>query len=159
MLTKMERVVKINNKKYYKVKASETKYMLFKSKDDFKKIEELEKMVFDLTRFAINGEDKKKTILSRMKSIEEYLKTLSSTKIKIFIFDKKFDYNGCEPAPDYHKDAFDIKFSNLVYYILLVHIYPTPCPISSSSWNYGKLETEGMKEKFRDLSALIGYSF
>ena len=56
----MERVVKFNNKKYYKVKANETKYMLFKSKDDFKKIEELEKMVFDLTRFAINGEYKKR---------------------------------------------------------------------------------------------------
>ena len=154
----MGRVVKINNKKYYKVKANETKYMLFKSKDDFKKIEELEKMVFDLTRFAINGEDTKKTILSRMTSIEEYLKTLSSTKIKIFIFDKKFDYNGGEPIPDNHKDAFDIKFSNLVYYIFLVHIYRTPCPISSSSWDYslfyGKLETEGMKEKFRDFVSI-----
>ena len=141
------------------MKANETKYMLFNSKVDFKKIEELEKMVFDLTRFAINGEDKKKTILSRMKSIEEYLKTLSSSKIKVFIFDKKFDYNGGEPVPDNHKDAFDIKFSNLVYYIFLVHIYPFPCPISSSSWNYnlfyGKLETEEMKEKFRNLSALI----
>ena len=60
MSNKMERVVKINNKKYYKVKADENKCLLFKSKDDFKKIEELEKMVSELVRFAINGKDKKR---------------------------------------------------------------------------------------------------
>ena len=134
MLTKMERVVKINNKKYYKVKADETKYLLFKSKDDFKKIEELEKMVFDLARFAIDGKDGKKAILNRMKTIEEYLKTLGSSKI--IIYDKKFDYNSDEPEPDNYEDAFDIKFSNLVYYIFAVHINPIPCPISCSGWNY-----------------------
>ena len=62
---------------------------------------------------------------------------------------KKFDYNGGEPVPNNHKDAFDIKFSNLVYCIFLVQIYPIPCPISSSSWKYNsfheKLETEEMK--------------
>ena len=31
----MGRNVKFNNKKYYKVKANESKYMLFKSIDDF----------------------------------------------------------------------------------------------------------------------------
>ena len=156
----MGRVVKINNKKYYKVKADETKYLLFKSKDDFKKTEELEKMVFDLTRFAIDGKDGKKAILNRMKSIEEYFKTLGSSKIKILIYDKKFGYNSDEPIPNNHKDAFYIKFSNLVYYIFVVHIYPIPCPISCSGWNYSlfyeKMETEEMKEKFRNLSALIG---
>ena len=95
----MGRVVNINNKNYYKVKANKTKCMLLKSRDDFNKIEELEKMVSDLVRFAINGKDKKKAILFRMNSIEEYLKTLSSKKIKIFIFDKNFDYDGDEPEP------------------------------------------------------------
>ena len=56
----MGRVVNINNKNYYKVKANETKYTLLKSRDDFNKIEELEKMVSDLARFAINGKDKKR---------------------------------------------------------------------------------------------------
>ena len=56
----MGRVVNINNKNYYKVKANETKYLLFKSTGDFNKIEELEKMVSDLARFAINGKDKKR---------------------------------------------------------------------------------------------------
>ena len=153
----MGRVVKINNKNCYKVKADETKYLLFKSKDDFKKIEELEKMVFDLARFAIDGKDGKKAILNRVKSIEEYLKTLGSSKI--IIYDKKFDYNSDEPEPDNCDDAFDIKFSNLIYYIFTVHIYPIPCPISCSGWNYSlfyeKLETEEMKGKFRNLSALI----
>ena len=62
----MESIVKIDNKKYYKVKADESKYMLFKSRDDFKKIEELDKMVFDLVRFAISGKDTKEIILSRI---------------------------------------------------------------------------------------------
>ena len=39
----MESIVKIDNKKYYKVKANESKYMLFKSRDDFKKLKNLEK--------------------------------------------------------------------------------------------------------------------
>ena len=94
-----------------------------------------------------------------MNSIEEYLKTLSSTKIKIFIFDKNFDYNGDEPEPNNHEDAFGIKFENLMYYIFTTHIYPIPCPISVSGRNkylfYEKMETEEMKRKFRDLSALI----
>ena len=47
-------------KSYYKVKANESKYMLFKSRDHFKKIEELDRMVFDLVRFAISGKDKKR---------------------------------------------------------------------------------------------------
>ena len=41
MNNKMKGYVNINNKKYYKVVAEESKYMLFKSKDDFKKIEKL----------------------------------------------------------------------------------------------------------------------
>ena len=50
-----------------------------------------------------------------MNSIVEYLKTLSSKKIKIFIFDKNFDYNGDEPEPNNYEDAFGIKFENLMY--------------------------------------------
>ena len=59
LLTIMESIAKFNNKKYYKVKANESKYMLVKSRDDFEKIEELERMVFDLVRFAISGKDRK----------------------------------------------------------------------------------------------------
>ena len=40
LLTIMESIVKFGNKKYYKVKVNNSKYMLFKSRDDFKKIEE-----------------------------------------------------------------------------------------------------------------------
>ena len=80
MLTIMESVVKIGNKKYYKVNANESKYMLFKSKDDFKKIEKLERMLFDLVRFAISGKDTKEIILSRMNEIEKYLESLKSEK-------------------------------------------------------------------------------
>ena len=82
LLTIMESIAKFNNKKYYKVKANESKYMLFKSRDDFEKIKELERMVFDLVRSAISGKDKKEIILSRMKSIEKYLKTLKLKKSK-----------------------------------------------------------------------------
>ena len=42
--------------------------MLFKSIDHFKKIEELDRMVYDLVRVALCGEeDKKEIILSHMK--------------------------------------------------------------------------------------------
>ena len=130
-----------------------------KSRDDFKKIEELEKMVFDLVRFAISGKDTKEIILSRMKSIAKYLKTLNSTKVEVFIFDENYDHYGDEPKPDDYDDAFNIKFSTLSYYFLTIHIDSSPCPSSSSSWNfnlfYRKLETEEMKEKFRVLAAVF----
>ena len=139
------------------MKANESKYKLFKSRDDFKKIEELERMVFDSLRFAITGKDTKEIILSRMKSIEKYLKTLNSRKVELFVIDENYDQDGNEPEPDNYDDAFNIKFSTLSYYFFTVHINSYPC--SSSSWNfnlfYRKLETEEMKEKFKDLVALF----
>ena len=114
-------------------------------------------MVFDLVRFAVSGKDTKEIILSRMKSIEKYLKSLNSRKVELFVIDETYDAD--EPKPNGYDDAFDIKFSTLSYYLFTVHIYPSPCPSSSSSWNwnlfYRKLETEEMKEKFRDFSALL----
>ena len=76
MNNKMKGYVNINSEKYYKVVAEESKYMLFKSKDDFKKIEKLERMLYDLVRFAVSGKDTKEIILSRMNEIEKYLESL-----------------------------------------------------------------------------------
>ena len=153
LLTIMESIAKFNNKKYYKVKANESKYMLFKSRDDFEKIEELEIMVFDLVRFAISGKDKKEIILSRMKSIEKYLKTLKLQKVKVRVFDKNYDSLKGKPKPNGYDDAFDIMFSSLSYFFCTVHLFSPPC----SNWNlfYRKLETEEMKEKFKDLISLF----
>ena len=151
LLTRMESIAKFDNKRYYKVKANESKYMLFKSRDDFKKIEELDRMVFDLVRFAISGKDKKEIILSRMKKIEKYLKTLNLTKVKVF--DKNYDPYGDEPKPDDYGDAFDVMFSSLSYFLCTVHLLSPPC----SNWNLfiRKLETEEMKEKFKDLIGIF----
>ena len=148
MLTIMERIAKFDNKRYYKVKVNESKYMLFKSRDDFKKIEELERMVFDMVRFAISGKDKKEIILSHMKSIEKYLKTLNLTKVEVMVFDEKYVPYGDEPKPDNY-DAFDIMFSTLSYFLYTGDI--------CSNWSlfYRKMETEEMKEKLRDLTSLI----
>ena len=148
----MESNVKFDNKRYYKVKANESKYVFFKSRDDFKKIEELDRMVFDLVRFAINGKDKKEIILSRMKSIEKYLKTLNLKKVEVIVFDKNYDPYSDEPEPDNY-EAFDIMFSSLSYFLCTVHLCSPPC----SNWNlfHRKLETEEMKEKFKDLVSLF----
>ena len=108
-------------------------------------------MVADLVRFAISGEDKKHIILARMKSIEKYLKTLNSTKVKLL--DKNYDPYSDEPKPDGYEDAFDIMFSSLCYFLCTVHLLSPPC----SKWNLfiGKLKTEEMKEKFKDLIRLF----
>ena len=147
----MESIAKFDNKKYYKVEINNSIYMLFKSRDHFKKIEELERMVADWVRFAISGEDKKQIILTRMKSIEKYLKTLNSTKVKLL--DKNYDPYSDEPKPNGYEDAFDMMFSSLSYFLRTVHILSPPC----SEWSLfiRKLKTEEMKEKFKDLIRLF----
>ena len=101
----------------------------------------------------MSGKDKKETILSRMKSIEKYLKTFNSTKVEVLLFDENYDRYGDEPKPLWFDDAFDIKFSTLSYFIYTDHFCTPPC----SNWSlfYRKLETEEMKEKFKDLTSLI----
>ena len=150
MFNKMKEYVNIDNKKYYKVVAGEGKYMLFKSKDDFKKIEKLERMLFDLVRFAISGKDTKEIILSRMNEIEKYLESLKSEKrIRKKIIDENLDED--KPRPFGYSDAFDNMFFTLTYFFLTVYI--------GECWNfkmsYRKLETEEMKQKYRDICALI----
>ena len=88
-----------------------------------------------------------------MKSIEKYLKTLNLTKVEVIVFDKNYDPYSDEPEPDNYDDAFDIMFSSLSYFLCTVHLCSPPC----SNWNlfYRKLETEEMKEKFRDLVRLF----
>ena len=92
MSNKMKGYVKINNEKYYKVVADEGKYMLFESKGKFKKLQELERMIYDLVRFAVSRKDTKEIILSRMNEIEKYLESLKSEeKIRIKVIDENLD--------------------------------------------------------------------
>ena len=133
------------------MKVNNSKYTLFRSRDDFNKIEELERMVADLVRFVISGEDKKHIILTHMKKIEKYLKTLNIRKVNLF--DKNYDHYGDEPKPNGYEDAFDIMFSSLSYFLCIVHILSPPC----SEWSLflRQLKTEEMKEKFKDLIRLF----
>ena len=106
------RIAKFQNERGYKVKVNDSKYLVFESRDHFKKIEELERRVFDLVKFALFGqdEDKKNVILLRMLSIEKYLKSLKFTKIKLF--DDKVDYYS-DAIDDDYDDPFEIKFPSL----------------------------------------------
>ena len=143
------RVAKFNNKEGYKVNVNKSKYMLFKSRDHFKKIS---RMVFDLVRFALSGkEDKKEIILSRMISIEKYLKTLNLTKVKVF--DENYDPFSDEPEPDDYDDAFEIMFSSLCYFFMTTHILPPP--YSNYYLFQRKLKTKEMKKKFKDLRRVM----
>ena len=150
----MESIAKFNNKKYYKLKVNESKYLLFKSRDDFEIIEKLDRMVFDLARFALK---RKEIILSHMKLIEEYLKTLNLNLYEeemVEIIDKNYFPYTTEPFPcGQHIDAFDIKFPSLSYFLHTVHFGLPQYPF----WIllYRKFETEEMKEKFNDLTRLL----
>ena len=123
ILTIMDmRIAKFQNERGYKVKVNDSKYMVFKSRDHFKKIEELERKVFDLAKFALFGEDKdkQKVVLIRMLSIEKYLKSLHFTKIKLF--DENFDYFS-DAIDDDYDDPFEIKFPSLSYFLMTVHFF------------------------------------
>ena len=152
MNNKMKGYVNINNEKYYKVVAEESKYMLFKSKDDFKKIEKLERMLYDLVRFAVSGKDTKEIILSRMNEIEKYLESLKSEKsIRLKVIDENLVVDEDGEKPFGYDSAFYIIFSTLEYYFYTIYF--------GEKWNfkmfYRKLETEKMKQKYRDLFALV----
>ena len=142
------RIAKFRNERGYKVKVNDNKYMVFKSRDHFKKIEELERKVFDLVKFAILGqnEDKQNVILLRMLSIEKYIKSLNFTKIKLF--DEKFDYYGDEKDDDYD-DPFEIKFPSLSYFLMTIHLFVYE--YSNYKLFIRNLKTDEAKEKFRDL--------
>ena len=147
MINKMKGYVNNNYEKYYKVVAEEGKYMLFKSKDDFKK-----RKLYDLVRFAVSGKDTKEIILSRMKEIEKYLVSLKSEKsIRIKVIDENLDVDEEGEKPFGYDSAFDIIFSTLEYYFYTIYF--------GKKWNfkmfYRKLETEEMKQKYRDLFALV----
>ena len=66
-------------------------------------------MVFDLARLALK---RREFILSHMKLIEEYLKTLNLCEEEMVeIIDKNYFPYTIEPFPySQHIDAFDIKF-------------------------------------------------
>ena len=135
------------------MKVNESKYLLFKSRDDFEIIEKLDRMVFDLVRLVLK---RKEFILSHMKLIEEYLKTLDLNlyeKEMVEIIDKNYFPYTTEPIPCDHIDAFDIKFPSLSYFLHTVHL---GLP-QYSFWIllYRKFETEEMKEKFNDLTRLF----
>ena len=152
MSNKMKGYVTINNEKYYKVVADEGKYMLFESKGKFKKLQELERMIYDLVRFAVSGKDTKEIILSRMNEIEKYLESLiSEEKIRIKVIDENLDVDEDGEKPFGYENAFDIIFSTLEYYFYTIYF--------DERWNfkmlYRKLETEEMKQKYRDLFALV----
>ena len=153
ILTIMEmRIAKFQNKRGHKVKVNDSKYLVFKSIDHFKKIEELERMVFDLVKYALFGEDEDKqyVILLRMLSIENYLKSLPLTKIKLF--DENFDsYRDAIEEEDYNC-PFEMKFPTLGYFFMSIHLFEE---YSNYKLFTKKLKTEEVKEKYRDLCKAI----
>ena len=145
-------VANFDNKEDYKMIVNKSKYLLFKSRDHFNKIEELDIMVDDLVRVALWGEeDKNEIILYHMELIEKYLKTINITEVKVL--DKNYDPFGGEPEHDDCDDAFEIMFSTLSLYFIDINIAP---PVYS---DYGlflrKLKTKEMKKRYKDLRKLI----
>ena len=94
----------------YRLNVEDSKYLIFESKDHFKKLSKLETMAFDLIdfcEFSEDNEEKQDDIYSGMLTMESYLESLPIIKIKTY--DDKFDLNTQDE--DDFVDPFDIEFT------------------------------------------------
>ena len=107
-------LAKLLQSKGYKLKVNKNSYLVFKSKEYFKNIENIERSLFDLVKYSLNGEDEDEQnyILMRMLKIEKYLETLPLTEIKIYELQKD----------ELHKCRLEIKFPTIVKFMMLLHV-------------------------------------
>ena len=116
-----------------------------------KKILKLERMALDLIdfcEFSEDNEEKQGDIYSRILTMESYLESLPIIKIKVY--DDKFDLNNHDE--DIFVNPFEDEFSTLNYYFQTVHFEDD----SDFVTFYKTLETDEVKQKFRDLFKAVG---
>ena len=116
-----------------------------------KNILKLERMAFDLIdfcEFSEDNEEKQDDIYSRMLTMESYLESLPIIKIKVY--DDKFDLNNHDE--DTFVNPFEDEFPTLNYYFQTVHFEDD----SDFVTFYKTLETDEVKQKFRDLFKAVG---
>ena len=105
----------------YRLNVEDSKYLIFESKDQCKKLRKLETMAFDLIdfcEFSEDNEEKQCNIYSRMLIMESFLETLPIIRIKVY--DDKFDF-VTQDIDDY-ENSFEIEFPTLNYYFQSTHL-------------------------------------
>ena len=133
------------------MKVNNDKYLIFESKDHFKKTEELERKAFDFVKHVLNGEDENKDYISlvHILTIESYLISLPFSNIKIKLFDL---FNNREDEEDYIT-PFESEFPTLDYFFKTFYLFDEE--YSNYKLFMKKLKTDEMEEKFRNLKEEI----
>ena len=129
----------------------DSKYLIFKSEEYYKKLRNLEIIAFDLINFCEFSEDnqeKQDEIYQHMLAIKIYLKSLPLIKIKIC--GDKIDIIT-QDISDY-EDAFEIEFPTTEYYFHTNHSDEQ----SDFVTFYNTLKSDKVKEKFMDLFKAVG---
>ena len=132
--------------KGYRLNVEDTKYLIFKSEEYYKKLRNLETMPFDLIDFCEFSEDnqeKQDEIHSHMLAMENFLESLPVIKIKVCV--DKFDFNT-QDIDDF-EDPFGIEFPTIDYYFHTIHFEEN----SDFVTFYNTLKSDEVKEKFKDL--------
>ena len=140
-----KRIAKFQKRCGYKLKVNNDKYLIFESKDHFKKTGELERMAFDFVKHVLIGEDEYKDFVSlvHMLTTESYLISLPFSKIKIKLFDI---FNDREDEVGYIT-PFESKFPTLDYFFKTLYLFDEE--YSNYKLFMKKLKTDEVEEKFR----------
>ena len=132
--------------KGYTLNFEDTKYLIFKSEEYYKKLRNLE--IINFCEFSEDNQEKQEEIYSHMLAMEIYLKSLPLIKIKIC--DDKIDIIT-QDINDY-EDAFEIEFPAIEYYFHTNHFDDQ----SDFVTFYNTLKSDKVKEKFMDLFKAVG---
>ena len=135
----------------YRMNVEDSKYLIYESKDDSKKVRKLETMAFDLIdfcEFSEDNEEKQDDIVSRMLTMESYLESLPIIRIKTC--DDEFDFDTQDE--DDFVNPFEIEFPTIDYYFQSTHLED----YSDFYTFYKTLKTDEVKQKFSDLFKSVG---
>ena len=145
-----KRLAKLDNFSGYAKKINNGSYLLFESKEHYKKLKYLEKITSILFNIILKQEDDEYTdffISAQIKMMEDFIKRFPQIKINV----KSFNLFR---SRENNEDFFESLFPTIYYYFILIHIFDFDENINIITKKLEKMSSE-VDEKLTDLKVLI----
>ena len=154
-------LTKLLQSKGYKLKVNENSYLVFESKEHYKKIKKLERLLFYLVNDVINGINKEEyqeyesesesgneelelfNIKLSFSFIESYVEKIPLTEVNVFEFEKN----------ELLHHPLEIKFPTLVCFFMTLHDKEEG--YSNYKLFCKKIKSKKLERSFRDLRKII----